>query len=183
MFIAKTRANHFDTCICRQHAHACKNNRTCAVCPSTLCPSHRLQNPLISARAGGPRLARGSTACKTCGKSRFRRPAVEKWFIKVLKGEIVGGNGWQHAWKYGRTWSNWMRILQGQIHKTETTWGLAVRHATDKLINCAERPVQSSSWAFPFQGLSWHGNDLKNIPKGSNRLLIIDIYIYTAWLR
>lgn len=106
MFIAKTRANHFDTCICRQHAHACKNNRTCAVCPSTLCPSHRLQNPLISARAGGPRLARGSTACKTCGKSRFRRPAVEKWFIKVLKGEIVGGNGWQHAWKYGRTWSN-----------------------------------------------------------------------------
>ena len=103
LFIAKTCANHFDTCISRQHAHACKNNRTCAVCPSTLiviqhptvslrCPSHRLQNPLISARAGDPRLARGSTACKTCGKSRFRRPAVEKWFIKVLKGEIVGGS-------------------------------------------------------------------------------------------
>jgi hypothetical protein len=114
MFIAKTCANHFDTCICRQHAHACKNKRTCAVCPSTLiviqhptvslrCPSHRLQNPLISARAGDPRLTRGSTACKTCGKSRFRRPAVEKWFIKVLKGEIDWDSGWQHAWKYGRT--------------------------------------------------------------------------------
>ena len=63
-----------------------------------------------------------------------------------------------------------MRILQSQIHKTETTWGLAVQHAIDKLINCAERPVQSSSWAFPFQGLSWHGNDLKNIPKGSKRI-------------